>query len=503
MKKLSVPKTLMILGTSSGAGKSLMATALCRVLLRRGEIPVPFKGQNMSNNAWVDTNGGEMAYSQAVQAWAAGIDPNCSMNPILLKPRNDNSSEVIHLGQSVGVTKAKDYYEEWFLPGWKAIRTGLKELRNTYPNGRLVLEGAGSPVEMNLQYRDLTNLRLAQFLKANCILVADIERGGVFAQIIGTMELLKNCERKLIKGVIINRFRGDQDLFNNGRKWIEKKTGVPILGVMPWVKGIYPAEDSLDLVGRQFVRAGSDTKISVLKLPSISNFSDIEPLEIESTVEVSWIEPDGIIGEPDALIIPGSKQTISDLNLIKKTGLGQQIKRFAHNGGDIFGICGGMQMLGTSLEDPYNLEGSFKNKPEIVGGLDLLPLHTFFGQKKETKQRKIYATWPKSTEISGYELHHGETEIHGMASRNVKSITEDPNLGWVSSIKDSGHIAGCYIHGIFENDIWRRQWLNQIRKKKGLRELTVDRESYIKRRERLIERIADTFEENINMSLIQ
>ena len=203
----------MVLGTSSGAGKSLMTAALCRVLKRRGEQPLPFKGQNMSNNAWVDTDGFEMAYSQAMQAWAAGLEPSCAMNPVLLKPRGDSSSEVIHNGRSVGTAQAEHYYRDWFKPGWKAIRGGLDALQQRWPQGRLVLEGAGSPVEVNLQHRDLTNLRLALFLKANCLLVADIERGGVFAQIVGTMNLLRPVERPLIKGILINRFRGRRELF--------------------------------------------------------------------------------------------------------------------------------------------------------------------------------------------------------------------------------------------------------------------------------------------------
>ena len=238
----------MVLGTSSGAGKSLMTAALCRVLKRRGEQPLPFKGQNMSNNAWVDTDGLEMAYSQAMQAWAAGLEPSCAMNPVLLKPRGDSSSEVIHNGRSVGTAQAEHYYRDWFKPGWKAIRGGLDALQQRWPQGRLVLEGAGSPVEVNLQHRDLTNLRLALFLKANCLLVADIERGGVFAQIVGTMNLLRPVERPLIKGILINRFRGRRELFDEGRSWLEDNTGVPVLGVMPWLNELFPPEDSLCLL---------------------------------------------------------------------------------------------------------------------------------------------------------------------------------------------------------------------------------------------------------------
>ena len=242
---------LMVLGTSSGAGKSLMNAALCRVLKRRGDTPLPFKGQNMSNNAWVDQSGGEMAYSQALQAWAAGLEPECAMNPVLLKPQGDSTSELIHLGQSVGRARAETYYEDWFRPGWAAIRQGLNDLQAHHPDGRLVLEGAGSPVEVNLQRRDLTNLRLAQYLRARCLLVADIERGGVFAQVVGTLNLLRPVERPLIKGILINRFRGRQSLFDEGRRWLEAHTGIPVVGVMPWLDELFPPEDSLDLLERR------------------------------------------------------------------------------------------------------------------------------------------------------------------------------------------------------------------------------------------------------------
>ena len=224
-------KSIMVLGTSSGVGKSITVTAICRILKDAGEIPFPFKGQNMSNNAWVDMEGGEMAFSQAIQAFASGKIPSSEMNPILLKPQGDSTSEVIHIGKSVGITTAKNYYKHWFKSGWEIIKKSLSNIIDKDENCRLIIEGAGSPVEMNLIHRDLTNLKIARYLEANCILVADIERGGVFAQIIGTLELLKPDERKLIKGIIINRFRGDISLFDEGKKWIEKRTKIPILGL--------------------------------------------------------------------------------------------------------------------------------------------------------------------------------------------------------------------------------------------------------------------------------
>ena len=239
-----IKKPLMVLGTSSGAGKSLTVTAIGRILKNSGEEPIPFKGQNMSNNAWVDWNGGEMAYSQALQAFACGIIPSSEMNPILLKPLGNSSSEVIHLGRSIGITTAKNYYKDWFIPGWEVIKKSLSIIYKNKKNCRLIIEGAGSPVEMNLIHRDLTNLRVAKYLNANCILVTDIERGGVFAQIIGTLELMKPDERKLIKGILINRFRGDLSLFEEGKKWIEHKAQIPVLGIIPWLDDKFPPEDS-------------------------------------------------------------------------------------------------------------------------------------------------------------------------------------------------------------------------------------------------------------------
>ncbi len=493
--------SLMVLGTSSGAGKSLMTTAICRILFRQGESPLPFKGQNMSNNAWVDINSGEMAYSQAIQAWAAGLEPICSMNPILLKPKGDCTSEVIHLGKSVGIAKAHTYYKEWFKPGWKTIKKGLKELKETYNQGRFVLEGAGSPVEVNLMHRDLTNMRLANFLKANCLLVADIERGGVFAQIIGTLSLLSEEERNSIKGLLINRFRGDITLFDEGRLWLEQKTGIPVIGVLPWIQEIFPPEDSLDLLERKGKKNNAELEIAVIKLPLLSNFSDLDPLEAEPSVQLNWIEPGEPLGQPAAVIIPGSKQTIKDLEQLNKSGLGNQIKDFAKKGGHIFGICGGMQMLGNSLEDPLGLEiPKGKNPQKHYSGLNLLPLSTVFDQKKALVNREVFGCWPKSTPLKGFELHHGNSKVIHGHEEEVQPIAEDPTLGWFLKDQSQIKIAGTYLHGIFENSQWRRSWLNQIRKQKGFQNLPENEPHYRVKREALINLLADIFEEHVDLS---
>ena len=488
---------IMVLGTSSGAGKTLIATAICRCLKRRGEQPIPFKGQNMSNNAWVDTQGREMAYSQALQSWSAGLEPSAEMNPVLLKPKGDCTSEVIHLGKSVGTSKAINYYEDWFDSGWEAIKKGLKILLNKEKNGRFILEGAGSPVEINLQHRDLTNLKLAKFLNADCILVADIERGGVFAQIIGTLTLLKPEEKKLIKGIIINKFRGDKALFETGITWIEKNTGIPVLGVLPWVDEIFPPEDSLDLLGRNIIKNNSEIEIAIIKLPRISNFSDLDPLFNESTVQMKWIEPNDELGNPDVVIIPGSKQTIKDLYSLNRAGLGKQIKDYAKNGGNLFGICGGLQMLGTSLEDPYKFESNEELNSFSYFGLGLIPIKTIFKKTKKVSQKNEQIIWPKKKNINGFEMHHGESILENNENLNIMPMFADPSLGWIIQKTDKNFIGGTYLHGIFEDDEWRTEWINNIRKKKGLKKISPCKENI--KRERILDLITNVFKENISL----
>ncbi|MFM7676078.1 MAG: cobyric acid synthase [Synechococcus sp.] len=493
----------MVLGTSSGAGKSLMNAALCRVLLRRGECPLPFKGQNMSNNAWVDASGGEMAYSQALQAWAAGQEPRVAMNPVLLKPRGDSTSEVIHLGRSVGTARAEHYYRDWFRPGWRTIRQGLADLQALQPQGRLVLEGAGSPVEVNLQPRDLTNLRLAQYLRARCLLVADIERGGVFAQIVGTLALLRPVERPLVAGLLINRFRGRRELFEEGRRWLERHTGVPVLGVMPWLEELFPPEDSLDLLERRGRRSGAELEIAVLRLPSLSNFSDLDPLEAEPSVALRWVRPGEPLGRPDAVLLPGSKQTLRDLAGLKTSALGEAIAAYAHTGGQVFGLCGGLQMLGRHLHDPGDLEGGGAAGPAT--GLGLLPLETRFEGAKALRQRRSTALWPAggALELEGFELHQGRS--HWLAEDTQPPaggpLAADAGLGWWRPVGEHGGlVAGTYLHGIFENGAWRRRWLNQLRHRKGLPPLSEQQPHHRRQREALLDRLADAFEAHVDLS---
>ena len=501
--KIELQKTpIMVLGTSSGAGKTLIATAICRYLRRKGEKPIPFKGQNMSNNAWVDTQGREMAYSQALQSWSAGLEPSAEMNPVLLKPKGDCKSEVIHLGKSVGSTQAIDYYDDWFDSGWEAIKKGIAILINKQRDGRLILEGAGSPVEINLQHRDLTNLKLAKFLNADCILVADIERGGVFAQIIGTIALMQPEEKRLIKGIIINRFRGDKTLFETGVTWIEKNTGIPVLGILPWLNEIFPPEDSLDLLERNQIIQSAEIEIAIIKLPRISNFSDLDPFFSDKSIQMRWIEPGQELGKPDVLIIPGSKQTIKDLESLNRTGMSNQIKDYARKGGNIFGICGGLQMLGKSLEDPHKLECNEEIDTFSNMGMNLLPIKTTFGEGKNTSQREEKVSWPNPQTIKGFEMHYGESDLINTKDSNIISIFKDSSLGWVIEKKDKSFIGGSYLHGIFENDEWRSQWINKVREKKGLNKINTIEDRSHNKKEKLLDLLTDAFEKNINIDLI-
>tara|TARA_B100001121_G_scaffold54803_1_gene48304 strand:+ start:370 stop:1899 length:1530 start_codon:yes stop_codon:yes gene_type:complete len=495
-------KSIMILGTSSGVGKSITVTAICRILKKMGEKPVPFKGQNMSNNAWVDLEGGEMAYSQALQAFASGISPSSLMNPVLLKPNGNSTSEVIHLGKSKGITTAKNYYKNWFDSGWNVIKKSIKKILENDPYQRLVIEGAGSPVEMNLIHRDLTNLRIAKYLDADCILVADIEKGGVFAQIIGTIELMKPEERKLIKGIIINRFRGDLSLFSEGKNWIENKTKIPILGILPVLDDKLPPEDSLDLLDRKFDKDQYDLKVGVIKFPSISNFSDLHPLENEKSIQLNWVKKLENLEIFDFIILPGSKQTIKDQIFLEESGLSREIRSYSLGKGHIIGICGGLQMLGESLEDPYLKEGSKTILKNGINGIGILPLRTTFNKNKQTKQISCKSLWPCESNIDGFEIHNGKSHfIDQKKGIKLTPLFNDDNLGWYFENDNGGTTVGTYIHGILENDLWRESYINLIRTKKGLPILDKQEKNYKIKRDLIIENLALQFNKYINLSL--
>jgi adenosylcobyric acid synthase len=312
---------------------------------------------------------------------------------------------------------------------------------------------------------------------------------------------MKPEEKKLIKGIIINRFRGDLSLFEEGKKWIENKTQIPVIGIIPWLNDSFPPEDSLDLLERKSHLNNPELKIGIVKLPSISNFSDFDPLENEETILIEWIRESQNLSKYDFIILPGSKQTIKDQVFLENSGLSEDIREYSNNKGNIIGICGGLQMLGTTLEDPFLREGSKTPSEQKIRGIGLLPLKTTFYKKKLTRQINSESLWPCQSKINGFEIHNGKTELENpVNSLKIKPIFKDPNLGWYRENKEGGTIAGTYIHGIFENDNWRDQYINLIRKRNNLPALEKKTRSYKIKRESIIENLANEFDRHLNLS---
>ncbi len=479
-------KALMIVGTSSHVGKSLVVTALCRLLSQLEAKITPFKAQNMSLNAYVTAEGHEIAYAQAVQAWAAQIDPHVDMNPILLKPQGNFTSQVILKGQVVGTYQAQEYYQSVFHPGWQAVTQALDRLQQRFD--WIIAEGAGSPAEVNLRHRDLTNMRVALYLKAPTWLVADIDRGGALAHVVGTLQLLQPEERQLIQGIVINKFRGSLALLQPGLDWLSEYTGIPIVGVLPWIDLALPAEDSVELLEVRGRSLRADIEIVVIQLPRIANFTDFDPLRAEPTVKLRYVKPGEPLGSPDAIILPGSKATISDLLVLQATDLAHQLQTFP---GPIVGICGGLQMLGDWIGDPEGFEGQVGS----FAGLGLLPCETTLEAVKITQQVETVAIWPETAPIYGYEIHQGQTTF----AAQVKPLFESSNLG---ARDPNGLRWGCYLHGVFDNHRFRRLWLNQIRQLKGLDPLPVIEGHYQDQRNHLLQQLADSWQEHLDLSAL-
>ncbi len=463
---------VMFCGTASDVGKSIVTSGFCRCLIKRGLAVAPFKSQNMSLNSFVTPEGGEIGRAQAVQAQACDISPHTDMNPVLLKPNSDTGSQVVVQGKPVGNMSASEY-DAYKPAAFEKIVESYDRLRQAYEF--IVIEGAGSISEINLKQNDIANLKIASMARCPVILVADIDRGGVFAQIIGTIELLEPLERSYIKGIIINKFRGDVDILKPGIDFIEQRTGVPVLGILPWFSDIcLPAEDSVALGQRSKVvsimTGHKKIHIGVLKLPRISNFTDFDPLQNEPDVHLSYVEmPDQLHGL-DILIIPGSKSTIADLYFLMERGLYDEIRDFK---GHIIGICGGFQMLGTAVLDPNGVESGIKE----AQGLDLLPSTTVILLEKETHQVLTYldeaglTTAPECNGVmTGYEIHMGVTTLN----KGLQPFSRIFRRGNSSvSIEDGavsrdGRIFGTYLHGLFENTRFREIYLNRVRLEKGM-----------------------------------
>lgn len=484
----------MIQGTASDSGKSILVAGLCRIFQQDGLKVMPFKSQNMALNSYITMDGKEMGRAQVFQAEAAGIEPDARMNPVLLKPTSDRKSQVIFNGKVLCDMDAVEYHE--FKPQLiEKISTLYQELLQE--NDVIVLEGAGSLAEINLNSRDIANMGMAKIADAPVILVADIDKGGVFASIYGTVHLLEPEERARIKGIIINKFRGDIALLDPGLKMIEDLTDVPVVGVIPYAQLNIEDEDSVALskVNRLY-NTQKDLDIAVIGLSKMSNFTDFKSLESEPDVSVRYVFPNDQLGSPDILILPGSKNTLEDCLYLKKTGLAKEIQRVRDEGKMIFGICGGFQLLGKMLHDPNQVESVHGS----LEGLGLLETETYFEAEKTTT--RVEAEIGKEI-ISGYEIHMGRTENHErhhfahLISANGKTISR--NDGAVSSDK---LVIGTYLHGVFDNSIWRRKLLNQVREAKGLSPINEAAMPYNEYKNQQYNKLADLIRENIDLDKI-
>ncbi len=467
-------KTIMIQGTASHVGKSVLVAALCRIFHRDGYRVVPFKSQNMALNSFVTRDGGEMGRAQVVQAEAAGRDPHVDMNPILLKPTGQASSQVILLGRPAGNLSAREYHRDFAGRAWETACQALQRLKNE--NDIVVIEGAGSPAEVNLQATEIVNMKVARQAGAPVLLACDIDKGGALAAIVGTLELLAPEDRERVAGIIINKFRGDLSLFRPAVDFLEERTGKPVVGVVPYFQGFRIQEEDTvheETLKKSVMAIARDVEVAVIHLPHMSNFTDFDPLEGEPDVSIRYVGRGTPLGNPDVVIIPGSKNTIEDLAYLKRTGVADEIKRLSESGATVIGMCGGFQMLGRELHDPLHTESSIPS----IDGLGLLDIVTTFARDKITTQVRAVACGPgpvlgeaRGCEVVGYEIHMGRTRP-GPGVVPVFEITHrfGGDMHTVDGAADAGgRVWGTYIHGIFDNPRFRRMIINSIRKMKGL-----------------------------------
>lgn len=467
-RQKALARSLMFQGTSSNVGKSVLTAAFCRIFYQEGYRTVPFKAQNMALNSFVTAAGGEMGRAQVVQAQAAGREPDVLMNPILLKPTGQASSQVILLGKAQGTFSALRYHGEYQKMAWPVVEACLHQLRQE--NEILIIEGAGSPAEVNLKANDIVNMRVARAIQAPVLLIADIDRGGALASVVGTLELLEPEERALVKGIILNKFRGDIQLLQPALDFLVKKTGIPVLGVVPYFSEFsIPEEDSV-VLEREDIRLPREgtgrLDVAVLRLPYISNFTDFDALRDEVDVEVRYVTDSSSLGSPDLIIIPGSKNTLADLSFLHESGLAKRLQEAWHKDMPIIGICGGYQMLGRVVRDPQHMESEF----DAMTGLEILPLETELLPDKHTVQCQgkiladsLFLHQCQGEEISGYEIHMGSSQV----DEGFPPLFELQAQG--ESYHDGlqlGTAFGTYLHGIFDNDSLRQsllEWLWQRR----------------------------------------
>ncbi|MFV9510148.1 cobyric acid synthase [Tepidibacillus sp. LV47] len=485
-------KALMIVGTGSDVGKSRIVTALCRYFSQRNVSVAPFKAQNMALNSYITVDGKEIGRAQGLQADAAGIVASEHMNPILLKPSNPYASQVIVRGKPIAQMNFREYRETKHEELKKVVQESLAKLQAEYD--LIIIEGAGSPVEMNLKDRDIVNMKVAEWANADVILVADIDRGGVFAQIVGTLQLLTEEERKRVKGIFINKFRGDLQLFQSGIEWIEKYTGIPVLAVFPFHPlPEWEEEDSVALQQKPKEKENADLDIVVVKYPYISNYTDFIPLELEEDVQIRYINDVKEFGNPHVVILPGTKNTMEDLQFLKRSGFQQKILDHVAQNRELVGICGGYQMLGEKLLDPELIESNVLSRE----GLAFFPMVTRFEKEKKTirvKGETVHSKLP----IFGYEIHMGMVEWtekqEGMFLLENGTLEgfHHPNLP----------VWGTFIHGIFDSDHFRHEWLERLREKYGLPPRK-DRVSFSKRKEEMFANLEEWFIHSLRKEHIQ
>jgi len=475
----------MILGTASHVGKSMTVTALCRILSNRGITVAPFKSQNMSLNSYVTASGAEIGIAQAIQAFAARAEPEAEMNPVLLKPKGDSESQVILMGNPCRDVKVGEYYEQ--TGALLDLVTGAYD-RLVSKYGSVVIEGAGGAAECNLFARDIANILLARRLQLPIILVADIERGGVFAQLYGTIMLLPDDIRPLVQGIIINKFRGDISLFDEGVSILEEKCGVPVLGVVPYTDIALPSEDSLSIADKK-PRDG-DIRIAIIQLPRIANFTDFELLERYAPVD--FVVPGRSLEGYDAIILPGTKNTVRDMEIVRSTGCDSEILGAAQRGIPVIGICGGYQMLGKEIND-HGIEAD----DCVIEGLGLLDIVTeFTGYVKTTVQvqRTASSVGPILSRIgtvSGYEIHMGTTD-----TRKCRHAFETEG-----AVSEDDLVFGTYLHGLFLNRNAVNGLLSYLCEKKGV-EFSPIPEDYSEFTDDAYEKLATHFERHIDMKII-
>ena len=470
-------RTLMVQGTASHVGKSVLVAALCRILRQDGFRVAPFKAQNMSNNSYVTPDGGEIGRAQAVQAEAAGVDARVEMNPVLLKPEADSHAQVVLMGRPLTSARARDYYH-LKTTLWQSVTQSLDTLRRQHDI--VVIEGAGSPAEINLKANEIVNMRVALHAGAPVLLCGDIDRGGVFASLVGTLQLLDDAERAAVRGLLINKFRGDAALLTDGLTWLEQYTGKPVVGVVHHFRDIHiPEEDSVALdLAPPPSSAAAVLDIAVVQLPHISNFDDFDPLAREPGVSLRYIQHGDRLGRPDLIILPGSKTTIPDLLWMERQGISPAIAAAYAGGAAIIGICGGYQMLGEKLYDPDGIESPVK----AAAGLGILPLTTTFAARKETHRVRA-AVRPEAARagallagaadapIAGYEIHMGQTtgadcvSPFAVSDRADAPVTADTARD--GALDPAGRALGTYIHGLFHNAAVRRAILRELARRKG------------------------------------